>query len=198
MAIGLGAYAGQKSASADQFKENFPWKHELRVGYGGYPYLDGYEHFTLYSNDHAGMDMTSLTYLYGKRSGSEYCTGVLSMEYSAHFNRWFTLCAYVGVNGMWAYSYDPYTQKEIDLRNGVSFNIMPMARFHWANTEYVRMYSGVGVGIYACIYDRGTQHYPAFQVTPVGVSVGRRVIFYAETTFGTASLGGNFGVGYRF
>ena len=198
MAVVLSAHAHEGKIPHEQFTEQFPWKHEFRVGYGGCPYLDGYEYFTLYSNDCSGLDVTSLSYLYGKRSGSEYCTGVFSMEYSLHLNRWFTLCAYVGINGMWAYSYDPYTRTETDRRNGVSFNIMPLARFHWANTELVRMYSAVGVGLYASVYDRGVLHYPAFQLTPVGISVGRRVMFYAEATFGTASLGGNFGIGYRF
>lgn len=186
------------TAVAAHGQDNLLGKHEVRVGYGGFPYLDGYEYFTLYSNDYVGVDVNSLDFLYGRRSGSEYCTGVFSLEYSYHFRKWFTLCAYIGVNGMWSYSYDPYTQAETDRRSGFSLNIMPVARFHWANTQYVRMYSSVGAGLYTSVYDAGPRFYPAFQIVPVGISVGRKVIFYAEAVYGTASLGGNLGIGYRF
>ena len=195
------AYAGNNNPDEDIFRERYPWKHELRIGYGGAPALDtGVHHSSggYYIYDVDSPDYNTLINIYGEKNGSEYVTGVFSAEYSFHFRRWFSLVANAAINGMWGHKYDPASNTEFDCRRGVSVQITPAARFQWVNSKYVRLYTTVGVGLYTSVYGGQWKFFPAAYTTPIGISVGRQVFFYAETSLSTASLGGNFGIGYRF
>jgi hypothetical protein len=75
---------------------------------------------------------------------------------------------------------------------------MPHARFYWANAKNVRFYSGIGIGLGLGQYDKYFEVYPAFQLSPIGFTVGRKIFAFGETSLGTAYFGGKFGVGYRF
>lgn len=182
----------------ERFRERFPYRYEVRIGYGGTPMYDqdnfiysGCGYYDVYVNT-PGIDN-----LYRVQDGPEYVTGVFSAEFSMHLRRWFTLGFNLGINGMWGQQYDPstgiYTR-----RSGASFNIMPVARFNWFTTPVVRMYSSVGLGVYAGFYDGETECTLAAMWAPVGITIGRKFFFFAETVMSTASFGGNIGVGYRF
>ena len=180
------------------FKERFPYRYELRLGYGGTPGYDA-DNF-LYQGCCSNVypdNFASLDDLYQVQTGSEYVTGVFSADFSIHYKRWFTLSFYLGVNGMWGSEYNPVTDL-YSARRGVSFNVMPVARFNWFTFPVVRMYSGAGLGLYAGFYDGNAVVTPAAMMIPAGISLGKKFFFYAETCLSTASLGGNVGVGYRF
>lgn len=202
MLMPLMAYAQNNSHDEEIFRERYPWKHEFRIGYGGAPVLDMNEHFhssSVYMYDvDISPERNTLTNIYGEKHGSEYVTGVFSAEYSIHLRRWFSFVAYAGINGMWGKKYDPASDTEFDCIRGVSVQIIPAARFQWVNSKYVRMYTTVGVGVYMGTYGGNYVFYPAAYTTPIGISVGRQIFFYAETSLSTASMGGNFGIGYRF
>lgn len=182
----------------ERFRERFPYRYEVRIGYGGTPMYD--EENFLYSGCGCWdiYDNTpKLDNLYRVQDGPEYVTGVFSAEFSMHLRRWFTLGFNLGINGMWGQQYDPtagiYTRK-----SGASFNIMPVARFNWFTTSVVRMYSSVGLGVYAGFYDDERECTAAAMCAPVGITIGRKFFFFGETVLSTASFGGNIGIGYRF
>ena len=182
----------------ERFRERFPYRYEVRIGYGGTPMYDQDNFiysccgcYDVYVNT-PGIDN-----LYRVQDGPEYVTGVFSAEFSMHLRRWFTLGFNLGINGMWGQQYDPstgiYTR-----RSGASFNIMPVARFNWFTTPVVRMYSSVGLGVYAGFYDDERECTAAAMCAPVGITIGRKFFFFGETVLSTASFGGNIGIGYRF
>ena len=183
------------------FSKRFPYRYELRLGYGATPMYDtdnfmrtGY----FYKYDYVtGPYEPSLDNLYRVQEGSRYVSGVFTGEFSIHYRRWFTLAFSLGVNGMWGNEYDPLT--EIYTRkSGVSFNLMPVARFNWFTFSKIRMYSAVGAGLYAGFYDDDAVVTPAGMLVPVGITLGKKFFFFAETVISTATMGGNMGIGYRF
>ena len=183
------------------FRERFPYRYELRLGYGATPMYDtdnfmrtGY----FYKYDYAtGPYRPSLDNLYKVQEGAGYVSGVFTGEFSIHYRRWFTLAFNLGVNGMWGNEYDPLT--EIYTRkSGASFNFMPVARFNWFTFSKIRMYSAVGAGLYAGFYDDDAVVTPAGMLVPVGITLGKKFFFFAETVISTATMGGNMGIGYRF
>lgn len=190
----------------EAFKESFPYKYEARIGWGGYPLLDA----SNFPNGHFGggyrdYDIMIQFYsnglidaLYGTANGPEYMTGLISGEFSIHFKRWFTLAVEAGFNGIWGDVYDKYDGSRVKTNRGVTFTVMPHARFYWVNTKYVRMYSGIGLGVGLGGYDEEFMVYPAAQLSPVGITAGREIFFFAEGSIGTAYMGGKFGMGYRF
>ena len=187
-----------------EFLDNFPYKYEVRLGWGGYPILEAGN----FPNSAGGMFMkydvdpyyghSSLDNMYGTYQGPEYMTGLISGEFSVHFRNWFTLAVEAGFNGMWGRVYDKFDGSFVRHTRGISFTVIPHARFYWANTKNVRFYSGIGLGLGLGKYDRYFEVYPAFQLSPVGFSVGRKIFAFGETSLGTAYFGGKFGVGYRF
>lgn len=183
------------------FRERFPYRYELRLGYGASPEYDTdnfmrTNYFYKY-DDATGPYRPSLDNLYKVQEGAGYVSGVFTAEFSIHYRRWFTLAFNLGVNGMWGSEYDPLT--EIYTRkSGASFNFMPVARFNWFTFSKIRMYSAVGAGIYAGFYDDEAVVTPAGMLVPVGITLGKKFFFFAETVISTATMGGNMGVGYRF
>ena len=192
---------GRLNRKEKSFRERFPYRYELRLGYGATPMYDT-DNFMrtayFYKYDYAtGPYRPSLDNLYKVQEGAGYVSGVFTAEFSIHYRRWFTLAFNLGVNGMWGNEYDPMT--EIYTRkSGVSFNFMPVARFNWFTFSKIRMYSAVGAWLYAGFYDDEAVVTPAGMLVPVGITLGKKFFFFAETVISTATMGGNMGVGYRF
>ena len=102
-----------------------------------------------------------------------------------------------------------YAQKVGELTN-TYISVTPLLRFNWVEwSGFVTMYSKVAVGMTfigdsysaepGCDYSVQSkkQHYFGYQVSPVGVMVGRRLSGFAEVGFGTHGLA-QLGLAYRF
>ena len=204
LTTGLPANAQTKREARDtRFKENFPYKYEITLGWGGYPILDDY----LWGNGWgcaacAEMNnlhnMGRLNHIYRTVNGGEYMTGLISGEFNIHYSRRFTLSLEAGVNGIWGSLYNKLDGSLADKMHGASITLLPQAQFNWLNTKNVRLYSSVGLGLGFGGYDNEFWAYPEAQLTPIGITAGHTVFFFAEQSFGTAYFGGKFGVGYRF
>lgn len=193
-----------REARNRDFKEKFPYKYEVRLGWSGYPILDAANFPNGYSG-HRDVDILIWNYhdgnidaLYGTAYGPEYMTGLISGEFSIHFKRWFTLAVEAGFNGIWGSVYDKYDGNRVETNRGVTFTVMPHARFYWVNCRSFRMYSGIGLGVCLGGYDGDFAVYPAAQLSPVGFTAGRKIFVFAESSVGTTYMGGKFGIGYRF
>ncbi|MGM9817608.1 MAG: SH3 domain-containing protein [Paludibacteraceae bacterium] len=80
-----------------------------------------------------------------------------------------------------------------------NFSIMPSIQFSYINTKWVRLYSGADLGVYLRknYYGGKIQAGFAWNVTPVGVSVGRNLIGILEVNVGSDSWL-KLGIGKRF
>ena len=201
MAVSASAQTTRQTRD-EKFRENFPFKYEVSLGWAGYPILDDY----MWGNgwgcesckEMAIMDeMGRLNYLYRTVNGGEYMTGLISGEFNIHFSRRFTLSIEAGVNGIWGKHYNRLDGSIADKMNGATVTILPQAQLNWLNKKNVRFYSSVGLGLTAGGYHDQFAAYPAFQLTPLGFTVGHRLFFFAEESIGTAYFGGKFGFGYR-
>lgn len=188
-AVALGAQTKE-----ERFVKRFPYKHEFRIGWAGYPLNDG----DCYAYSESRFVSSALDRMYSPQCGAKYMTGIIYGEYSIHFKRWFTLSVMAGVNGIWGKIYDPANDKWGGNRSGAVVTVLPVARFNWVNGRTVRLYSSVGLGVSAGGFDGSFDAYPSFQVTPFGITIGRKVFFFGEWALGTSWLGGDFGIGYRF
>lgn len=191
-------FAQRLSKQERNFRSHSPWRYEVRIGYGGFPSLDRSNFLSSrWSWDsvpyYYGYDLESL---YRPRTVNEYVTGVFSGEFSIHYQRWLTFAINLGVNGIWSKKNDPASGYYV--ARGASFNLIPIARFYYLNMPLVRLYSGGGFGVYAGFFEDNYEFFPAFQITPIGITVGRTIFSFAEISIGTASMGANFGLGYRF
>lgn len=201
------AGAGGAGVSCKNGKKTEIPDYEVRVGWGGYPIADAvffYGGPLFAAGDFAPHYPSSLEDIYRDYRGPAYMTGIISAEFDFNFKRWFALTLGLGFNGIYQNTYDPVTDRKTGQNSGVSVTFLPEARFNWVNRRLVRMYSAVGLGLsVGSLYERDygrsdTMIYPVFQITPVGISVGRGVYGFAELGVGTQYIGGAAGVGIRF
>lgn len=101
--------------------------------------------------------------------------------------------------------YDSQTRKRVDTQHQDFISIMPTVRFAWLRRGVVQLYSsfslGLGVEHYLLNSDVGrpiynTLYYCAFDIKPVGVSVGRKWFGFAELGYGSRGVF-NIGFGCR-
>lgn len=142
-------------------------------------------------------------YLYDTRyyGGNGYLTGAVGVTYSYRFRKWFELSAVAVYSGYHRSFYDKFTGDFAYRQNLCSVSIMPYVRFNWLYREWVRLYSGIGVGLSFVVDDDRTGCEPgvapAAAVTPFGIAVGRNFYGLAELSLGTTGMF-IVGVGYRF
>lgn len=187
--------------------DGLSYKYEFNIGWGGFPVLDA----TNFSNynflsapDEPFFSPGSLGDIYSSYTGPTYSTGILSAEFNIQFKKWFALGLQANFDGLWSTAYSSDTGGRLGSCSGVAFSFLPYARFTYLNRPVVKLYSAVGLGIGA-----GYRKYdfsgfsevlinPAFQMTPIGIMVGKRVYGLFELGAGTVYIGCKAGIGYRF
>lgn len=176
---------------------NLPFRHEIRLGWGGAPFF----HAILVG---PGCDVNYNTYdnlassLYGEFSGPVYMTGNIGLEYSYSFRKWFALSVNVGMNGIYGRRYDKVTGLRTGLDFGAVFSFFPQARFSYLNRKYVKLYSALGAGITVTAFHNYAELLPAINFIPIGITAGRRVYGFFELCAGTVVVGCTAGIGVRF
>lgn len=186
-----------RRAKFDQIWKDFP-RFEVRFGYSGFPIADLLSHGLsgMFSPDR--VHQGGLEGIYAPYEGPEYMTGNIGAEFSWHIKKWFSLAGGMYFNGFYGSMVDPSTGNKISRKSGLTFSFVPTARFYWANFEKCRLYSSIGAGVMASGYDNLNFVIPAFQLSPIGVTAGKKVFFHAEYSIGTVYLGAQAGIGYRF
>lgn len=141
------------------------------------------------------LDKTQYYGGYGRVSGA------VNLAYAYRFRRWFELSGILTYSGYYRNYYDKITEKLAFRENTHSISVMPYAKFVWLYRKYVRMYSGIGLGL-SIVVDKGEDYMdtgvlPAFSLTPIGIAVGADVYGFADLSVGTIGCI-NVGLGYRF
>lgn len=193
LSVGLSGRTPQERERV--FREKFPYRYEITLGWAGYPWLD---YFCLGSWGLNESRYSEPDYWYSASSRDEYMSGIISADFSIHYRRWFSLDVAMGMNVVWGKEYDAFTGDYLRPRSGAMFSLVPEAKFFYVNTKAFRLYSSVGLGLALGAVNREWTCYPVIQVTPIGLTAGRKVFFFAEASIGSAYIGGKTGIGYRF
>ncbi|MCM1178014.1 MAG: outer membrane beta-barrel protein [Bacteroidales bacterium] len=187
-------------------------RHEFALGGAFYPgrYAFGYDF------DFIPMRFTYLTpsgisdiYKNSTTYNKERVTNSWTASYTYNFTRLFALQIGLSYEGGWNECYQVKDDTMISSISSQYLTPMLTGRFTWLNRKYVRMYSSIGVGMAVSlssthyVTDDNTVHerpdtYISMQVTPVGISVGKKLFGFVEAGVGTIYFGGCFGIGYRF
>lgn len=172
-------------------------RHELFVGYGAVPTTD---FFGLYSN------MLSRLVSFGPVSQENSRSfGAVNVGYLYYVKPWF------GVGAIYSYANLKQDVVSEGMKIGVEkygyHNIMPSAKFNWLRRPIVTLYSRVAAGVTITpqqytdaktgLTSKTTDAMFAFQVSPVGVEVGRAFAGFAEVGIGNMGVV-QVGLRYRF
>ena len=138
-----------------------------------------------------------------------------SIEFAYHLkNRW-DLCASMGYATVTVDHFDPFSNEKLNHEDLFTFDIQVGARRYYVAKRAVRLYSQITLG--ACFMSKSdfwdqlikygdpfTPKNLAFQVTGMGITVGKKVIGSLELGWGTDYMqlgilpGFKLGLGYRF
>lgn len=137
-----------------------------------------------------------------------YWTPTISVGYKYRLTKWFWLGATISYTGLYDVYHDRVTNEKVSTQSDHIITIMPSVRFSWLNKKYVTLYSGLSLGYALDIYNEYNSNYPnqrytgcghgaLFQLTAVGVHVGRKWYGFAEIGFGIQGIF-QAGFGYNF
>lgn len=172
----------------------------------------------MYMNDpqlkHDDTEYMTTAYQLAMAGVSQYekerMTGSWRIAYAYNFTKIFALEAGLSYEGWRDGIYNSDTSAKISRYHGDMVGLMATLRVSWMNRKLVRVYSSAGVGVSWLVgggnysFSGGPKvSYPvktdvAWQVVPVGMSIGRRLYGIVELGVGTVFVGGRFGMGYRF
>ena len=189
------------------YRNRLDYRYEFNIGWGGFPVLDAtnfsnYNFLSAPEVDFFGPG--TISDIYSPYTGPTYSTGVLSAEFNIQFKKWFALGLQANFDGLWATAFSSETGERMGNCGGIVFSFLPYARFTYLNRPVVKLYSavGLGVGVGYRKYDfsgfDSTIVYPSFQMTPIGIMVGKRLYGLFELGIGTVYFGCRAGIGYRF
>lgn len=183
-------------------------RYEISVGGGVYPgrAAFGYNTYSGYLFYPVGIGNIYEASRYYEK---ERTSGSWTAAFTFNFTKVMALGASLSYEGGWS---GLYRRSDGTKVTGCADNyISPLLtlRVSWLNRPLVRMYSSVGGGVAVNLTREATleegKRLPvesdvtfSFQVTPIGISVGRKLFGFAEAGIGHQYVGGFFGIGYRF
>jgi hypothetical protein len=135
-----------------------------------------------------------------------YTSATVWLTHNFDYGYWINEWCSVGGTVTWTmgrrsmYRYTNHTKIDTDRVDYIGF--MPTVRFAWVRRGIVQVYSSVSLGagleIRDNIYDKNIyEAFCAFDIKPLGLSVGRRFFGFIEAGYGTRGII-NAGFGYRF
>ena len=185
-------------------KIQFTPSHEIRLAGGIITpnYGSSYFYNGLYGNSPFDDYHNAQNYWGSERS----MFGGLSLEYKYNILRWFSFGASVSYERLQSNRYDRITELRNQTNTSDIISVIPMAKFQYLTSEFVTLYSQVGVGLSVDMQtikedNKSTRNYTNVmltgQFTAIGVTVGKSLFGFAE--IGAGSQGTfKIGIGYKF
>lgn len=141
--------------------------------------------------------ITDMFALYGDTyHGPGRITGSINFGYTYKFVKWFELTGYANYSGYYQNYYDNRTKEKAFSANTHCFGITGFARFVYLNRRYVKLYSGLGMGLGISMDQFTAPEYKGssaslqfnFAATLFGVRAGGKVYGLVELNAGTLGL----------
>lgn len=95
---------------------------------------------------------------------------------------------------------DYYSPEEHNPKASTTYdlNLMLMLYGNWFTRERINLYSGIGYGTLGDYVDGDGRPSHGFQITPIGISYGKRLFGFAELGTGWMFCPARAGIGFRF
>jgi hypothetical protein len=176
------------------FTSNNP--HELKLSLGAFPITSNDEGYCFWEDDDAFEDEKGWSYL----SKGVYSPAI-NLSYSYQLKSWLSLGAAITYSVL-DKTYKNQLTDEMQFKKRRQFlAFTPSVRFDWYRMKYVRVYSGVGLGVAYYkkkdSFEEKNSCYGSVDITYLGMSVGRKWYGFGEMSIGTNGFF-KIGVGYRF
>lgn len=176
------------------------FKNELGVDAGPFSFMGSFVNITVGFFDALGSSLSHKT-------ADMKLYGHYGIHYYYQVKPWCQVGFRTTFEGAGYTHYTDSTRTAVSDKYSMGFvTLMPSVRFTYLNRPWVRLYSGADLGVSYLWDSRGSSQSEkssqqpvsvAFNITPIGVSVGKNVYGLFETNFGYASYV-VVGIGCRF
>ena len=122
-------------------------------------------------------------------------TPTFTLNYQYQVKKWFSIGLRGSYRATWQKLYYTYDDAVVSSEHSHYFGIMPMARFDWFRSNFVTLYSSVGLGV-GYRHQKGARSSNRLfttpkneailigNLTPIGITMGRTFFFFAEGSIG--------------
>lgn len=187
------------------------WSVRMGVGYPSFIHTNRF----INGKDRLYYDIIkvpSLDEYFADYNGVTLATCAFSVGADYHISYWFSVSMDLSMDWHWHNIHSGINNSVISTKKGTSITLIPQAKFFYVNRPWFRFYSTIGFGMSVFAgYDKGgvtnsksslTQVSDpfgvAFQVTPIGMEIGKEFFGYIESGAGSLFTGLRGGFGYRF
>ena len=142
----------------------------------------------------------SLAALYGDYNGEATATNNIGAEALIHVGKRSSVGFGIYANHLWCDKFRGIDGQRTETYKSAALMLLPTYRLYYMSKDMVRLYGSVSMGLIAYFNNshRSMAADVAFELSPVGVEVGRKLYGFLELGAGTVYVGFSFGVGYRF
>ena len=151
------------------------------------------------------IDLMDLLFMLGEYPDSGYTAGpvktvgVFAADFDVKMKKWLTLGAKVSYRNTWrelSATIDGIEYTDVDRMQG--FSVMPTVKFTTGYDSLFRYYATLGLGAGMDLSNGASDGFCAFQFTPVGIAIGKKLSWYFEMGLGQAYTGMLTGLSWRF
>ena len=150
-------------------------------------------------------DVLNIVYLMGEDAsghtsyGPMKTIGIFSADFDYKVKNWLTVGANMNYRNSWRSKttfIDGVKTNGIDCFHLVS--VMPRIKLTTRFDSIFRLYAALGVGLGVDLSDGVNDKFLSVQLTPIGISVGRKISWYLEMGVGSTFIGYMTGLACRF
>ena len=200
-------YSGRSAFGCSYLPQKYEYvpEHEIRVGIGAYPAMPSRENRGFYYYMDGKLWNLPINERYDRIDyiPQEYVTtGAITAAYTYRFKKWLEFGASLSYTGFYG-RLDKFGAAG-EKSNLHCMYVLPTVRFTYYNRKYVRLYSGLSLGLGLVVNTNEkmnarptTTLFFAQNVVFFGVTAGRRLFAYSEVSYGYLGMF-TVGVGYRF
>ncbi len=193
-------YSIDKPSNQSYRGEELPWRNDLRIGVG----VPGFIHLIVSAGIQVDVDPSSTIpttsdSLAADRyyDTSSYYLPPFTLEYGHYLKSWFMIGCKAMYSSIYHHERHIATHKRFATHCDNTISLLFNMRFEYLRRDLFRMYSGIGVGATVRFSENFALGIPMFDMTYIGMTVGRSLYGFAE--FGAGISGCiRVGMGYKF
>lgn len=151
-------------------------------------------------------DILNVVYLMGEAPSGEATygpmktAGIFTADFDYKLKKWMTIGAKVSYRNSWRDMKTVIDGVEVNSIDRLeAFSVMPTVKFTTGHDSDFRCYATLGLGTAVDLStDVDHQCCVAYQFTPLGIAVGKKISWYFELGIGHAFMGFMTGLSWRF
>lgn len=147
------------------------------------------------------LDLISVVYILGEDAtgeityGPKKTVGIFSADFNYEMKKWLSVGGKVNYRNSWCTA-TSLKGESIDRISGLT--IMPTVTFTTGFESTFRYYATLGLGAGVDLSSDSRGAFAAFQITPFGIAVGKKLSWYLELGLSNTLIGFITGISWRF